>query len=126
MLRWSEQFHSLKAISCHDSWWFGFQDEGGGLEPEGEGEVEGQGEAEVESEGEQRDADPDPGESEGERESQEVEIQREESEGNTDTDEKEELTSRRRNAIESGSERSEENHYPDNEDDEVNQARSPR
>ncbi|KAK9926102.1 hypothetical protein M0R45_023351 [Rubus argutus] len=101
-------------------------DEGGGLEPEGEGEVEGQGEVEVESEGEQRDADPDPGESEGERESQEVEIQREESEGNTDTDEKEELTSRRRMPIESGSERSEENHYPDNEDDEVNQARSPR
>ncbi|XP_062028043.1 protein LEO1 homolog isoform X1 [Rosa rugosa] len=100
-------------------------DEGGGLEPEGEGEVEGQGEVEAESEGEPREADPDPGESEGERESQEVEIQREESEGNTDTDEKEELTSRRRNAIESGSERSEENHYPDNEDYEVNQARSP-
>ncbi|XP_050376302.1 protein LEO1 homolog [Argentina anserina] len=101
-------------------------DDGGGLEPEGEGEVEGQGEAEVESEGELREADPDPGESEGERESQEVELQREESEGNTDIDEKEELTSRRRNAIETGSERSEENHYPDNEDDEVNQARSPR
>ncbi|KAM5570889.1 hypothetical protein ABKV19_011499 [Rosa sericea] len=100
-------------------------DEGGGLEPEGEGEVEGQGEVEVESEGEPREADPDPGESEGERESQEVEIQREESEGNTDTDEKEELTSRRRIAIESGSERSEEHHYPDNEDYEVNQARSP-
>ncbi|XP_004299310.1 PREDICTED: uncharacterized protein LOC101315341 [Fragaria vesca subsp. vesca] len=101
-------------------------DEGGGLEPEGEGEVEGQGEAEVESEGEPHEADPDPGESEGERESQEVEIQREESEGNTDIDEKEELTSRRRNVIETGSERSEENHYHDNDDDdEVNQARSP-
>ncbi|KAI5330212.1 PREDICTED: RNA [Prunus dulcis] len=107
-------------------------DEGeGALEPEGEGEVEGQGEVEVESDAEQRDVNPDPGESEGEREqsSQEVEIgdQREESDGKyTDTDEKEELTSRRRNVIESGSERSEENHYPDNEDDEVNQARSPR
>ncbi|PQP95856.1 protein LEO1 homolog isoform X1 [Prunus yedoensis var. nudiflora] len=106
-------------------------DEGeGALEPEGEGEVEGQGEVEIESDAEQRDVNPDPGESEGEREqsSQEVEIgdQREESDGKyTDTDEKEELTSRRRNVIESGSERSEENHYPDNEDDEVNQARSP-
>ncbi|XP_048443869.1 protein LEO1 homolog [Pyrus x bretschneideri] len=106
-------------------------DEGeGAVEAEGEGEVEGQGEVEVESDVEQRNADPDPGESEGEREqsSQEVDIgdHREESEGKyTDTDEKEELTSRRRNVIESGSERSEENHYPDNED-EVNQAISPR
>ncbi|XP_068308027.1 protein LEO1 homolog isoform X4 [Pyrus communis] len=106
-------------------------DEGeGAVEAEGEGEVESQGEVEVESDVEQRNADPDPGESEGEREqsSQEVDIgdHREESEGKyTDTDEKEELTSRRRNVIESGSERSEENHYPDNED-EVNQAISPR
>ncbi|XP_068308026.1 protein LEO1 homolog isoform X3 [Pyrus communis] len=105
-------------------------DEGeGAVEAEGEGEVESQGEVEVESDVEQRNADPDPGESEGEREqsSQEVDIgdHREESEGKyTDTDEKEELTSRRRNVIESGSERSEENHYPDNED-EVNQAISP-
>lgn len=110
-------------------------DEGdGGLEPEGEGEVEGQGEAEVESEGELRDADPDPGESEGERDqsSQEVEVadQREESEGKqSESDEKEEygqrvVTSRRRDVIESGSERSEENHYADNEDEEVDQARS--
>ncbi|KAM1036131.1 hypothetical protein ACFX13_039926 [Malus domestica] len=105
-------------------------DEGeGALEAEGEGEVEGQGEVEAESDGEQPNADPDPGESEGEREqsSQEVDIgdHREESEGKyTDTDEKEELTSRRRNVIESGSERSMENHYPDIED-EVNQARSP-
>ncbi|CAL5372271.1 unnamed protein product [Camellia sinensis] len=116
-------------------------DEGdGGLEPEGEGEgegeVEGQGEAEVESEGELRDADPDPGESEGERDqsSQEVEVadQREESEGKqSESDEKEEygqrvVTSRRRDVIESGSERSEENHYADNEDEEVDQARSLR
>ncbi|XP_062116673.1 protein LEO1 homolog isoform X1 [Humulus lupulus] len=106
-------------------------DEGeGGIEPEGEGEVEGQGEVEIESEGELRDAEPDPGESEGERDqsSQEVEpgVHREESEGRySDSDEKEELTSRRRNVIESGSERSEENHYPDNEDDEVEQAQSP-
>lgn len=106
-------------------------DEGeGGMEPEGEGEVEGHGEVEIESEGEMRDVEPDPGESEGERDqsSQEVEaaVQREESEGRyTDSDEKEELTSCRRNVIESGSERSEENHYPDNEDDEVDQARSP-
>lgn len=110
-------------------------DEGdGGLEPEGEGEVEGQGEAEVESEGELHDADPDPGESEGERDqsSQEVEVadQREESEGKqSESDEKEEygqrvVTSRRRDVIESGSERSEENHYADNEDEEVDQARS--
>ncbi|KAM1789240.1 hypothetical protein ACFX11_039421 [Malus domestica] len=106
-------------------------DEGeGALEAEGEGEVEGQGEVEAESDGEQCNADPDPGESEGEREqsSQEVDIgdHREESEGKyTDNDEKEELTSRRRNVIESGSERSMENHYLDIED-EVNQARSPR
>ncbi|PON68964.1 Leo1-like protein [Parasponia andersonii] len=105
-------------------------DEGeGGMEPEGEGEVEGQGEVEIESEGELP-AEPDPGESEGERDqsSQEVEpgVHREESEGRySDSDEKEELTSRRRNVIESGSERSDENRYPDNEDDEVEQAQSP-
>ncbi|XP_031258914.1 protein LEO1 homolog isoform X1 [Pistacia vera] len=109
----------------------------GGLEVdvEGEGEVqEGHGEADVESEGEMRDVEPDPGESEGERDqsSQEVDVvdQREESEAKyTDSDEKEEygqrvVTSRRREVIESGSERSEENHYPDNEDEEVDQARS--
>ncbi|XVF08947.1 hypothetical protein REPUB_Repub07fG0048600 [Reevesia pubescens] len=109
----------------------------GAMEPEGEGEaeVEGHGEAEVESDGDLRDVEPDPGESEGEREqsSQEVDIgdHREESEAkDTDSDEKEEygqrvVTSRRREVIESGSERSEENHYPDNEDEEVDQARSP-
>ena len=118
-----------------------FQDEGdGGLEPEGEGEgeaeIEGQGEAEVESEGDLREVDHDPGESEGERDqsSQEVEVdgQREESEGKeSESDEKEQygqrvVTSRRRDVIESGSEKSEENHYADNEDEEVDQARSPR
>ncbi|XAR65526.1 hypothetical protein NMG60_11009677 [Bertholletia excelsa] len=112
-------------------------DEGdGGLEPEveGEGEVDGQGDAEVESEGELNEIDPDHGGSEGEREqsSQEVEVadQREESEGKeSESDEKEEygqrvVTSRRRDVIESGSERSEENHFADNEDEEVDQARS--
>ncbi|KAB2071235.1 hypothetical protein ES319_A08G208300v1 [Gossypium barbadense] len=108
------------------------------MEPEGEGEgeveVEGHGEAEVESDGDLRDLEPDPGESEGERvqSSQEVDIgdQREESEAKeTDSDEKEDygqrvVTSRRREVIESGSERSEENHYPDNEDEEVDQTRS--
>ncbi|XP_011072861.1 protein LEO1 homolog [Sesamum indicum] len=115
-------------------------DEGDGgpeheVEVEGEGEVEGQGEAEIESEGEPRDLDPLHGESEGEREksSQEVEIgdQREESEERySESDEKEEygqrvVTSRRRNEVDSGSERSGENRYVANEDDEVNQARSP-
>ncbi|MBA0863842.1 hypothetical protein Goshw_026569 [Gossypium schwendimanii] len=112
----------------------------GAMEPEGEGEgeaeVEGHGEAEVESDGDLRDLEPDPGESEGERvqSSQEVDIgdQREESEAKeTDSDEKEDygqrvVTSRRREVIESGSERSEENHYPDNEDEEVDQTRSLR
>lgn len=106
----------------------------GAPEPEGDGEVEGQGEVEVESDGELRDVEPDPGESEGEREqsSQEVGIgdQREESEVKDSDSEKEEygqrvVTSRRRDAIESGSERSEDNHYADNEDEEVDQARSP-
>lgn len=92
--------------------------------------------ADVESEGEMRDVEPDPGESEGERDqsSQEVDAvdQREESEAKyTDSDEKEDygqrvVTSRRREVVESGSERSEENHYPDNEDEEVDQARSQR
>ncbi|XWS60456.1 hypothetical protein CRYUN_Cryun07bG0037800 [Craigia yunnanensis] len=109
----------------------------GAMEPEGEGEaeVEGHDEAEVESDGDLHDVEPDPGESEGEREqsSQEVDIgdQREESEAkDTDSDEKEDygqkvVTSRRREVIERGSKRSDENHYPDNEDEEVDQARSP-
>lgn len=111
---------------------FYVQDEGEeGVEREGEGEaeVEGQGEAEVESEGELR-------HDHGERDqsSQEVDIgdQREESEGRaTESEEEKEeygqrvVTSRRRDIIESGSDRSEENRYGDN-DEEVNQARSPR
>lgn len=111
-----------------------FQDEAeGGLEPEGEIEVEGPGEAEVESEGELVEVEPDPGESEGERDqsSQEVEVgdQRDEIGGKeTDSDEKEDygqrvVTSKRRDVIESGSE---ENHYPDNDEEEVDQGRSQR
>ncbi|KAL1566357.1 protein LEO1 isoform X3 [Salvia divinorum] len=103
-------------------------------EGEAEGEVEGQGEAEIESEGEPQDLDPLQGESEGERDksSQELEIgnQREQSEERySESDDKEDyvqrvVTSRRHDAVESGSERSGENHYVANEDDEVNQARS--
>ncbi|KAL0416026.1 UNVERIFIED_CONTAM: protein LEO1 [Sesamum latifolium] len=87
-------------------------DEGDGgpeheIEVEGEGEVEGQGEAEIESEGEPQDLDPLHGESEGEREksSQEVDI----------GDQRKKVKK----------ERSGENRYVANEDDEVNQARSP-
>ncbi|KAI4343945.1 hypothetical protein L6164_011233 [Bauhinia variegata] len=115
-------------------------DEGeGGLEPEGEaegeGEVEGHGEVEIESEGDMPDGDPDPGESEAERDqsSQEVEVgyQREESEArDSDSDGKEDYgqrvaTSKRRDVIKSESERSEENHYPEDDDEEVDEARSP-
>ncbi|KAG6752987.1 hypothetical protein POTOM_043031 [Populus tomentosa] len=101
-------------------------------EGEGEGEVDGQEDVHVESEGEMREVEPDPGESEGEREqsSQEVDIgdQRDESDAkDSDSDAKEEYghrvaTSRRRDVIESGSE---EHHYVDHEDEEVDQARSP-
>ncbi|KAL8465173.1 hypothetical protein ACS0TY_034608 [Phlomoides rotata] len=110
-------------------------DEGdGGQEPEGEGEVEGEGEAEIESEGEPEEVDHLQRDSEGERDksSQEVEIgdQREESEQTySESDEKEDysqqgVTSRRRDAVDSGSERSGENHYVANDDDDVNQHRS--
>ncbi|KAL3374866.1 hypothetical protein AABB24_006385 [Solanum stoloniferum] len=102
---------------------------------DGEGEVEGQGEAEMESEGEMQEVDPGQGESEGERDqsSQEIEVgdQRAQSEGrDSESDEKEDygqrvVTSRRRDVIDSESEGSEENRYGDNEDEEVNQARSP-
>ncbi|WOH03470.1 hypothetical protein DCAR_0622868 [Daucus carota subsp. sativus] len=116
-------------------------DEGdGGMEPEveGEAEVEGQGEveAEMESDGDLHDADPVHGESEAERDqsSQEVEVgdQREESEGKDfESDDQEDyrqrvVTSKRRNAIESGSERFEENRYAENEDEEVEQTKSQR
>ncbi|KAG6386067.1 hypothetical protein SASPL_154953 [Salvia splendens] len=101
-------------------------------EAEGEGEVEGQGEAEIQSEGEPQDLDPLQGESEGERDksSQELEIgnQREQSqERYSESDDKEDydqrvVTSRRHDAVESGSERSGENHYVANEDDELTPA----
>ncbi|KAF2311225.1 hypothetical protein GH714_021038 [Hevea brasiliensis] len=109
----------------------------GGLRNEGEGEeeVEGHDDVEVESEGEMRQVEPDPGESEGEREpsSEEVDVgdEREVSKAkDADSDEKEDYshrvaTSRRITIIESGSERSEDQHYADNEDEEVDQARSP-
>lgn len=124
-------FHLHQNCGCF------FQDEGDeGPEAEGEGEVEGQGEAEIESEGEPQDLEPLQGESEGERDksSPEVEIdnQREQSEERySESDDKEDygqrgVTSRRHDAVESGSERSGENHYAANEDDEVNQARSHR
>ncbi|KAG6584418.1 Protein LEO1-like protein, partial [Cucurbita argyrosperma subsp. sororia] len=113
-------------------------DEGEGeAEPEGEGEVEGHGEVEMESEGELQDVDPDPGESEGERDQSSPEVgvdhrREEESEGKeVDSDDREEygqrvVTSRRHDLVGSESERSEENHYIDNEDEEVDQTRSPR
>ncbi|EEF47773.1 protein LEO1 homolog [Ricinus communis] len=111
----------------------------GGLRNEGEGEdeVEGNEEAEVVSDVEMREVDPDPRESEGEREasSEEIDIgdEREVSEAkdvDVDSDEKEEYshrvaTGRKRDIIESGSERSEEHQYDNHEDEEVDQARSP-
>ncbi|KAG6438450.1 hypothetical protein SASPL_103393 [Salvia splendens] len=95
-----------------------------GPDAEGEGEVEGQGEAEIESEGEPKD--------ERDKSSRELETgnQGEQSqERYSESDDKEDydqrvVTSRRHDAVESGSERSGENHYVANEDDEVNQARS--
>ncbi|OVA00791.1 Leo1-like protein [Macleaya cordata] len=121
-------------------------DEGEGeIEPEGEGEVdiEGQGEVEVESEAELHDVDPDRGESEAERvqssperaqssPEREISDQRVESEGKeAESDEEEEygqrvVTSRRRDVVDSESERSEEHHYVDNEDEEVDETRGPR
>ncbi|KAI3758540.1 hypothetical protein L6452_06107 [Arctium lappa] len=105
------------------------------LKPEGEDVVEGQGEAEVSSDidGELHEMDQDHIESEGERDqiSQEVDFgdQREEREGKdsgSDQLGQRVVTSRRREVVESESERSEENHYLENEDEEINQARSPR
>lgn len=114
----------------------------GGLEQEeqeveGEAYVEGQGEAEGESEGDFREEEPEVGESEGEREQSFPEVeageQQEESEAReTDSEEKEEyaqrvVTSRRRDVVDSGSERSEEQEprYVDPEDEEVGQTGSP-
>ncbi|KAL8141897.1 hypothetical protein V2J09_014929 [Rumex salicifolius] len=112
-------------------------DEGdGGQEQEGEGEeyMEGQGEAELESEGEMHEVEQPAVDSEVEPEqsSQEVEggEQQEESDAReTDSDSKGEYaqggaTSRRRAVVDSGSERSEDHRYVDQEDDEGDQARS--
>ncbi|CAH1428291.1 unnamed protein product [Lactuca virosa] len=107
-----------------------------GLKPEGEDVVEGQGEAEVgsDSDGEElQEMDQEQIESEGERDqsSQEVDLgdQREESEGKesgSDQLGQKVVTSRRREVVESESERSEENQYMDNADEDVDQPRSPR
>lgn len=90
----------------------------------------------MESDTELHDREPDQGESEGERDqsSEEVDVgdPREESERKeSDSDEKEEfgqrvVTSRRRDVIESGSERSEGHHFHDDEDEEVDQTRGLR
>ncbi|ESQ31822.1 hypothetical protein EUTSA_v10003808mg [Eutrema salsugineum] len=117
----------------------------GGVEPEEEGEAEveahGEAEAEAESDGEQGDVEPDHGESEGEREqsSQEGDVadrqeeseEEEEEEVEEEVEEEEEgdeervATTRRRDVVESGSERSGEKHY-ESEDEEVDQTRRPR
>ncbi|KAL8216036.1 hypothetical protein R6Q57_022873 [Mikania cordata] len=105
-----------------------------GVKPVGEEVVEGQGEAEVgsESDGELHEMDQEHMESEGERDqsSQEVDLenQRDESEGKdsaSDQIDQRGVTSRRREAVESESETSEENHYMDNADEEIDQPRSP-
>lgn len=107
-----------------------------GLKPEGEEDVvEGQGEAEVgsDTDGDMHEMDQEHIESEGERDqsSQEVDLenQRDESEGKdsgSDQLGQRGVTSRRREAVESESERSEDNHYMENADEEIDQARSPR
>ncbi|KAI3717734.1 hypothetical protein L1987_69525 [Smallanthus sonchifolius] len=106
-----------------------------GVKPEGEDVVEGQGEAEVggETDGELQGMYPEHIESEGEREQsfQEVDLenQRDESEGKDSASDQigqRGVTSRRREMVESESERSEENHYMDNADEEIDQPRSPR
>ncbi|MQL73331.1 hypothetical protein Taro_005672 [Colocasia esculenta] len=115
-----------------------YQSDEGEVEAENEGEgevdVEGQGEAEAESEAELHEMYPEQGESEGERmqssPEREISDQRLESEGKDDESEEQDygqrvVTSRRREIVASDSERSEGNHYADNEDEEVDQARKP-
>lgn len=109
-----------------------------GVKPEGEGEevVEGHGEAEAgsETDGELHEMDQEQHmESEGERDqsSQEVDLenQREESEGKDSASDQigqQGVTSRRREVVESESERSEENQYMDNAEEEIDQPRTPR
>lgn len=105
------------------------------VEGEGEGLVEGQGE--VESEAEAHDIDLDQGESEGERvqssPEREISDQRMESEEKEAESEEEGygqrvVTSRRREVVASESEGSEDNHYADhdNEDVDVDHTRKPR
>lgn len=137
---WVKGVQSQQPASAYNIilWWFSQDEAEGGLRNEGEGEdeVEGHQDVEVESEGEMHEVEPDPAESEGEREpsSEEVDVgdEREVSEAKeADSDEKEDYaprvpTSRRHEIIESGSERSEGQHYADNEDEEVDQDRSLR
>lgn len=105
------------------------------MRPEGEEVVEGQGEAEVgsETDGELHEVDQEHMESEGERDQsyQEVDLenQRDESEGKDSASDhigQRGVTSRRQEVMESESERSEENRYMDNADEEIDQPRSPR
>ncbi|XP_031492259.1 protein LEO1 homolog [Nymphaea colorata] len=105
------------------------------LEGEGEAETEGQGEADSESGGERAEAYQDQLESEDDRvqSSQERDIsgQQVESDGkDAESDQGEYVqrvvTSRRREVIASGSERSEEDHFVENEDEEVEQGVGPR
>lgn len=97
--------------------------------------IEGQGEAEVgsDADGELHEMDQEHIESEGERDqsSQEVDLgdQRDESEGKdsgSDQIGQRVVTSRRREVVESESERSEDNHYVDNAEEEIDEARSQR
>lgn len=128
--------YKLICLSC---FFLNFQEEEGEgeaeLEGEGEAETEGQGEADSESGGEQPEAYQDQLESEGERvqSSQERDIsgQQVESDGkDAESDQGEYVqrvvTSRRREVIASGSERSEEDHFLENEDEEVEQGVGPR
>ncbi|XP_076946157.1 protein LEO1 homolog [Bidens hawaiensis] len=106
-----------------------------GVKPEGEEVVDGQGEAEAgsETDGELHEMDQEHMESEGERDqsSQEVDLenQREESVGKDSASDQigqQGVTSRRREVVESESERSEENQYMDNAEEEIDQPRTPR
>ncbi|XP_076905132.1 protein LEO1 homolog [Bidens hawaiensis] len=106
-----------------------------GVKPEGEEVVEGQAEAEAgsETDGELHEMDQEHMESEGERDqsSQEVDLenQRDESEGKDSASDQigqQGVTSRRREVVESESERSEENQYMDNAEEEIDQPRTPR
>ncbi|XP_071702476.1 protein LEO1 homolog [Rutidosis leptorrhynchoides] len=109
-----------------------------GVKSQDEDVVEGQGEAEVGSDGELHEVDQENIESEGERDQSSVEIdlgdQRDESEGNDDSGSDQigqrVVTSRRREVVDSDSEKFEDNHYQDNaeeepDEDEARSQRSP-